>query len=90
MTEKLKKCLLCINESLCKAWFRELKSAEECYANLQDYVSVYDRFVIDGDGCEYFTAETVCGQQKYEPLTLDELQEMNHKPIWIQNINREM
>lgn len=50
-------CKNCEHERVCKAWKREIDSAEECYSG-QDYVTIYDRFIIDGDGCELFKEET--------------------------------
>ena len=44
-------CENCIHEKVCKAWNKELESAEESYSG-QCFITIYDRFVINGEGCE--------------------------------------
>lgn len=48
------KCENCIHETVCKAWMRELETAEDAYDSRTDYVTIYDRYVVEGDGCEHF------------------------------------
>lgn len=45
------KCVDCIHERVCKAWKKELDSAEEAYSG-EYYVTIYDRLLTNG---EYFT-----------------------------------
>lgn len=46
-------CKDCIHRIVCKAWMKELELAEECYTG-SDYVTIFDRYNVDGDGCEQF------------------------------------
>lgn len=50
MAGRIKNCKMCRNETLCRAWFREL--VEESYT--ETGVTIYTRFIINGDGCECF------------------------------------
>lgn len=49
-------CKKCVHEIVCSNWMKELESAEECYTG-SDYVTIYDRYNVNGDGCEYFQAD---------------------------------
>lgn len=60
-------CESCIHEDICRAWNEELKSVEESYSG-QCYVTIYDRYIINGDGCELFKENVI---PKYPKIVTD-------------------
>ncbi len=49
-------CENCVHEIICRLWKKELDSAEESYTG-ENYVTIYDRYNVNGDGCEHFRAD---------------------------------
>jgi hypothetical protein len=51
-----KNCTNCIHQIVCKAWKKEIDSAEECYTG-ENFVTIYDRYNTNGDKCEYYSKD---------------------------------